>query len=56
LQASDKLIVRLAARDGYTLRQALVPLINHLAATPGGDSPTRKLTGQRSENLVALIV
>ena len=36
----DKLIVRLAARDGYTLRQALVPLINHLAATPG-DAPDR---------------
>lgn len=29
----SKLIVRIAARDGYTLRQALIPLINHLAST-----------------------
>ncbi|MEO0383406.1 MAG: urease accessory protein UreD [Pseudomonadota bacterium] len=29
---TSKLIIRLAARDGYTLRQALIPLINHLAA------------------------
>ncbi|WP_375572835.1 urease accessory protein UreD [Ahrensia marina] len=29
---ANKLIVRLAARDGYTLRQALIPLINYLAA------------------------
>jgi urease accessory protein len=33
----SKLIVRIAARDGYTLRQALVPLINHLAED--GDAP-----------------
>lgn len=29
----SKLIVRLAAHDGYTLRQALIPLINHLASS-----------------------
>lgn len=33
----SKLIVRIAARDGYTLRQALIPLINHLASS--GDAP-----------------
>ncbi|CAN0602324.1 unnamed protein product, partial [Ectocarpus sp. 12 AP-2014] len=33
----SKLIVRMVARDGYTLRQALIPLINHLAAS--GDAP-----------------
>ncbi len=35
---ANKLIVRLAATDGYTLRQALIPLINHLAAQPGAPS------------------
>lgn len=34
---ASKLIVRLAAPDGYTLRQALIPLINHLALE--GESP-----------------
>lgn len=29
----SKLIVRIAATDGYTLRQALIPLINHLASS-----------------------
>lgn len=34
---TSKLVVRLAANDGYTLRQVLIPLINHLASRD--DSP-----------------
>jgi urease accessory protein len=44
-----KLIVRIAATDGYTLRQALIPLINHLASN--GESPAadaRPAAGVRS--------
>lgn len=29
-----KLVIRVAAPDGYTLRKVLIPLINHLASTP----------------------
>lgn len=31
VEETSKLVVRMAAKDGYTLRQALIPLINHLA-------------------------
>lgn len=34
----DKLVIRLAAPDGYTLRQALVPLINELARVSDGEA------------------
>lgn len=45
---ASKLIVRVAAPDGYTLRKALIPLVNHLAST--GDTQaadTGSATGAR---------
>ncbi|GAB5509916.1 MAG: urease accessory protein UreD [Hyphomicrobiales bacterium] len=34
VEGTSKLIIRMAAPDGYTLRQALIPLINQLASSP----------------------
>lgn len=38
-----KLVVRLTALDGYTLRQALVPLINHLASGENAPASVPKI-------------
>lgn len=41
--ATDKLVIRMLAPDGYALRHAMIPLINHLASSPDRQTHVPKI-------------